>query len=274
MKRKTIIFLHIPKTGGLTLSKIALQNYSPNAIYRIDGSRPQESQEEFRNLPDTRKMEIDFLEGHLSFGIHEYTPKPSTYMTILRDPIDRVISAYYYMLTTHDHPFHERTNEFKSIEEFLESKTFNFINNGQVRLLSDSDNLNYGECPKELVDIALLNLRNHFSFVGLLERFDDYLVSCYKNLDWSYPVYTKVNVTKHRPKKNQISDKARKIIANHNVLDIELYEKCKTIIDKEMDSKTIKFNSFMFKQMNRLYNISSLRYPRLKRVIENISRTF
>jgi len=274
MKNKTVIFLHLPKTGGLTLSKIASDNYAPEAIYRIDGRRPQESTKDFNNLPEEHRMKVDFIEGHLTFGIHKHIPKPSTYITILRDPVDRVLSAYYYMLENTLHPFHEQTKQFTTFEEFLESKIFRFMNNGQVRLLSDSENFNYGECPKELADISISNLENHFSLIGLLEKFDEFLLSCSKELNWHYPIYTRVNVTKNRLEKNKISDKAREIISRDNQLDIEIYEYCKKIVNERLNKNSVKIKTLTFKQINKLYNISTMRYPMIQRSIEKVSRIF
>ncbi|WP_051428308.1 sulfotransferase family 2 domain-containing protein [Bacillus sp. J33] len=88
-KRDVLIFMHIPKTGGTTLSRIIDMQYKPNEIYRT-----------YKNVVKAQgKMtdnNIRCIQGHDYFGIHKQINKPFKYVTLLRDPVERVISNYYY----------------------------------------------------------------------------------------------------------------------------------------------------------------------------------
>ena len=39
---------------------------------------------------------MQVFKGHMPFGIHKRLPQDYTYITFLRDPIERVVSAYYF----------------------------------------------------------------------------------------------------------------------------------------------------------------------------------
>ncbi len=92
-----IIFLHIPKTAGFTLQKIIERQYPPQSIYTLEPSNELESIREFQSLDPAQRAKTRLLKGHLNMGqkLHEYLPQPVTYFTILRDPVERVLSHYY-----------------------------------------------------------------------------------------------------------------------------------------------------------------------------------
>src|SRR5678815_616084 len=92
--KPTVIFLHIPKTAGSTLDKIIDHQYKRTSIF----TRAYISMDEFKILPEAHREKIRVLRGHMHFGVHEYLPQSSIYITILRNPIDRVISHYYMVL--------------------------------------------------------------------------------------------------------------------------------------------------------------------------------
>jgi hypothetical protein len=272
-KDKTVIFLHIPKTGGLTLSKIASKNYNESSILSIDGRYVQESVDEFKQLPDEKKRQIKFLEGHASFGLHEYLPQAATYITILREPVNRVISAYYYMLTTPNHPFHNDVAKHNmSFEDFLESKRFDFFNNNQVRMLSGLQEVKYGECSQEMLELAKSNLSNFFSVVGITEKFDEFLILCQRNLGWNFPLYTKVNITKKRPQKEQISEKALSIIEKDNALDINLYKYVKEKLDNSSNQIDLQLHVNFFKISNNIYGQTSVLSPKARYIIRQLKK--
>ena len=43
----------------------------------------------FAQIPPARLRKTRMFKGHMLFGLHEILPQPSTYITVLRDPVDR-----------------------------------------------------------------------------------------------------------------------------------------------------------------------------------------
>ncbi len=92
MPDETVIFLHIPKAAGSTLLHILQRAYKPENRLFIEDDSIREPDRLLSSMSDTQKREIALLAGHVKFGIHTWLPQPATYFTILRHPIERIIS--------------------------------------------------------------------------------------------------------------------------------------------------------------------------------------
>ena len=75
--------------------------------------------------------------GHMGFGLHDYLPQGASYITMLRDPIDRIVSHYYYVLQNQGHYLHkEVAGKGLSLEQFADSALSTELDNGQTRVLA------------------------------------------------------------------------------------------------------------------------------------------
>jgi len=120
--KHTLIFFHIPKTAGTTLNSIIRNNYSSNVIYEL-GWQPQISINKLKKLDSDRLTKLKVISGHMTFGIHNYIPHECSYVTILRNPIDRVISFYNYLLRAGLPGLTDRIkDECSDITDFLNSE--------------------------------------------------------------------------------------------------------------------------------------------------------
>jgi hypothetical protein len=159
-EEKTAIFIHIPKTAGSTLNSIIERQYPLKSICSIypenatvPGGILLSSGDQLAELNEADLARIRLLRTHLSFGVHGYLPGPSTYFTILRDPIERIISFYYFVSAL---PESLRPDYFPSkspdLRDFLEEKVTIEVDNAQTRMLSgDLHTVPFGQCTKESV---------------------------------------------------------------------------------------------------------------------------
>ena len=237
--RQAVIFLHIPKTAGSTLNTIVERQYKSVEIYSIDSKRVIQSMEEFKQLPAQPLEKIKLLKGHMYFGLHEYLPTPSTYITILREPIDRIISTYYYIKRQKNHKHYELANQAKDLKDFIFKYRGKQLNNGQTRLLAGMNSLEveFGNCSNEMLEVAKNNLRKYFAVVGTTARFNEALILLKQKLGWHLPLYASKNVTNKRPKKEQISQDTLDAIVELNQLDIELYRYAEVILQELIEQQ-------------------------------------
>ena len=162
---KTVIFLHVPKAAGTTLCDIFLRQYKAKTIHLLDGANFDQTQEDFKRLPLAEKAPIKVLMGHMYFGLHEYLPTPATYVTMLRNPIDRIVSYYHFVERLPSHPDYELIKAKNiTIEDYCQMGIVNMCN-GQTRFLANtqlSETYN-----RETLERAKSHLEQHFSVVGI-----------------------------------------------------------------------------------------------------------
>jgi len=256
---KCVIFLHIPKASGTTLRTIIDRQFHEGAILTIGGR----SENEFKNVHKEEKARIRCLRGHIWFGVHEYLPQPSTYFTILRDPVDRIISYYYYVLQNPYHYlFDEVTSKNISLKDFVDSGISWEQSNGQTCLISGIEETisgtsygNYGHLSPDVLEIAKKNLQDYFTVVGLSERFDESLLLLKRTFGWKNIRYKKQNVNRKRLRKADIPNDTLRLIERYNELDIELYNFAKQLFERQIYQQGSSFQKDLriFKSKNKLY---------------------
>jgi len=240
---RTIIFLHIPKAAGTTIHSILENQYSSKSIFSIHGGKVQESMDKFKRLSDKRKREIILIKGHMKFGLHKFIPQPSTYFSLIRDPIDRIVSHYHYVLRTPNHYLYNKVKKADmDIKEYVESGISTELNNGQLRDLSGvGKSFKFGECPNNLMKIVRYNINTHFSFIGLFERFDESIIFLKRQFNWKTPYYIHRNVTKNRMKVKELDSETIKTIIKYNKMDIQFYNDYKEKFDKLIIQQPVSF---------------------------------
>lgn len=248
---KHLLFLHLPKNGGTTLNSILDRIYKKQPVFSIKEKNPFTlNTQDFLKLPQVEKENIRLVKGHLKFGFHENFTGPSEYFTFLRKPEERIISFYHYVL---DNPGHRLFKEVKdmSLYEFVTKLKDADTNNGQVRWISGMVEEGEGMLEK-----ALENIQNHFSFVGFTEEFDESLILLQEKYGWSLPYYKVQNRTRKRHSLEAIDDRTKKVIAEYNQLDQKLY----TILKERFDQQKKKIRNLDLKVLrlrscNKLYSI-------------------
>ncbi|MGH3075770.1 MAG: hypothetical protein ACRDQC_12610, partial [Gaiellales bacterium] len=96
---ETIIFLHIGKTAGSTLRPVLKRQFSRSEAITIRARRRprEETLTDFARLPEADRMRPRLIMGHTVFGLHESVPRPSTYITMVRNPVRLAVSQYRYV---------------------------------------------------------------------------------------------------------------------------------------------------------------------------------
>ena len=251
------IHLHIPKTGGTTLRDIIQRQYRSEKILMIP--KLEESENILKEVSTSQINQLKLIQGHLKYGIHNHFHRRAKYFAIIRDPINRVLSTYYYVLSQKNNPQNLSTsNNQMTIYDFVQSGVNPFLINGQTQLISgktgDIDNPIIES--EELFSLAKENIENDFLFLGITEMFDETILILKNMLGWHMPYYSIANRTKKKPNYDAVNPTIISFIKEHNQLDIKLYNITKTSllnrIAKENDIFQNRINKF--KKINRLLN--------------------
>ncbi|PJF40168.1 MAG: hypothetical protein CUN54_06320 [Phototrophicales bacterium] len=235
-QQPTLIFLHIPKTGGTTFTTIIQRQYKRSEVYAYG---PETAlREAFDALPYDNRANYRLIHGHFGYGFHEKLPQEVVYITLLREPLARAHSHYHHVCRTPDHPFHQQAQAM-SFAEFIESGILRRFDNGMTRMLAGVDeDLPFGAVSSELLTQAKTNLRDHIACFGLLECFDESIVLLRRRFGWCIVQYARANVNRERP---PIPLDERRIIEQHNQYDLELYAYAQALFENSIAQQDKSF---------------------------------
>ena len=236
------LFLHQYKTAGTTLSRHLSPNFPGRSQLFLSGERiglDVSKRDGHLAVPGFVRNRVDeyvvhnsttrtrLLAGHFVYpGIHALMPgKKPRYFTFLRDPVERVVSLYWFLRHASDSYWHhELVNANWSLEEWLASSRALWARNGQTRHVlvgaHEQACLEPGLNP-ELLSEAMRTL-DDFWFVGLRETFDRDSAFLLGRLGATR--FAKKNAFRVNTKKEAASPETCARIAAANRLDMELYQ--------------------------------------------------
>ena len=246
----TIIFLHNPKTAGITLSNLLRRKlvfpHLPSwfHLYRAQGFAGAADFEQRVRLIDRlsarKQREIRMCQGHFGYGMHEYLKTPHFYFSIYREPVSRAYSAYKYLLgqggTT-------RLPDGISVRDAINfgPKLRNFmLDNQQVRYLAGNQGRIIQDEPvtRTMLDVAIERVHQDIHVVGLQERFAETLVLLGDHCGWRSTAivsYNKSNRGRSAERASELAAKDREALIEANQLDLELYEQVKIRFQADLE---------------------------------------
>jgi len=273
-KQPILIFVHLPKCGGTTLYRLVEWEYSPLRVFSVDGRFYRWSYNRLLKSRVDKLAGMQVFQGHMPFGLHRLLGAPATYMTMLREPIDRVISEYFYRINRPQHPYEDRWMKKLTLEEYIRATPQHNI---QTKLLagqrSGYDFL-AGECTADTLAIAKENLARHFSLVGLTERFEESLALAKLMFGWKIRYFADFNVTGRRPSKSSVPPSVRDLIADYYRYDVALYEHAAALFEEAIARRgdEVRAELATVRQARRHGNVESLVYRGWSMARHTISR--
>lgn len=262
---EALIFLHVPRTSGSTLNSILTRQYRRSEVHIEELFNPPDV-ERFAALPAEHRARIRLLKGHMAFGLHRYLPRPARYFTMVRDPIDRVVSYYYYIRRRPAARLHPAVMENDiDLATFVDSgMARDHTDNSFVRFISGEPFVEFGSVDSQLLEQAKANLEDHFVLTGSVEHFAETVLMLKKAMGWRVPVYYgRHNVTAGRPAVESLDAKTKAILEHHTEHDRALIDHCEALFEEKLAAMPERFELEVkrFKRRNALVEKA---YPKLQ----------
>ncbi len=238
-----LIHLHIAKTGGTSASSLVKHGFRASEIFEWTRHGTDEysalqmatHEASRRQLAAFGLERIRYVAGHVPMGIHSAFGGTARYFTVLRDPVERVISLYYFLVQI-GIPFLENGKQL-SFEEYVEARSDINLCDYQVRVVSGAAELDAPAAPQgEVVAAAPVerrhleqakrNIEELFLAASTLEQITELALILRRIYGWPLRrLQTEYkNPTKVRPQSAQLSPRLIKIIEECNAYDMELYD--------------------------------------------------
>jgi hypothetical protein len=176
-----LYFIHIGKTAGNTVRDVLAENYESSQLvdefvtprtFNEDGSAVLISDER----PDTREIvrratdpEVRCVALNLSRGIHRLLDRPVRYFAILREPVARCVSFWYFAKAMSEHrPWWEDWGRLDfDLERILAGPGgAEFVNNQTRMILGTSER----DLPPDALQQAQGAIEAEFDLVGTIDQ--------------------------------------------------------------------------------------------------------
>jgi hypothetical protein len=274
--KKPAIFMHIQKTAGTSIVEMVREHYEPTQVIshgeyleRLDYSPLARNGKLDERTVVTSFQDVRFLSGHFGYDFASLFMQERYSFTFLRDPIERVLSFYYFCKNRDPNEFEiYRTCQQLSLDEFLkmglrESDVNSFIWNNQVWQLAcgfnSLENRDFSSFEAdELLDLSIKHL-DDFSYVGLAETFEEDRDKILVDLGIPPPKKKiTLNTNPGRPTSKDLSRSTMKLLEQLTELDRILYE-----IASSRRSRFMKVTKFMNashvpQQVNNVHQTNSV----------------
>ena len=242
-----LLFCHIPKTAGLTFLQILSAHYPEHSILDV---RDKASLEAVKKIDDNTFNKYQVVSGHIPFSWIERCRANPTVITFLRDPVDRVLSHYNYVLKEPNDSFwNARVNNGLNLDDFL--KLGGDPGDQQTRYILGRD---LSE-SKEDIEEAIYKLENIVNFTGLTEFFDESVLILAKQLNWHKIIYQRVNVGRYD--KGNYKPSLLRRLEDQNSRDRAIYTHMKQRLSEQIDKETHLFTKAVLEYKFLLHEAST-----------------
>ncbi|MES2818607.1 MAG: sulfotransferase family 2 domain-containing protein [Pseudomonadota bacterium] len=233
---KRIFFIHIPKTGGVSVEHNLLKETSKAVC-------PAYRWRDLYNLEGLDKY--DLFMGHLQYFCKGIIGDAFTF-TILRDPVERAMSAWEHINRSVQHPLNSRLSEAPTLKLALQHHALQrHLSNPMTRFLgwrpafSEFTNVEMAirsairsEADRAMLDDAKKCI-DELDFIGFTETLSADMVSLFSALEveqktQEHLIRKNVNPSKQTLRyRDSLDIESLELLRAANELDYELYEYAK-----------------------------------------------
>ncbi|MGF1522350.1 MAG: hypothetical protein ACFBSF_08540 [Leptolyngbyaceae cyanobacterium] len=236
-----LFFIHIPKTAGSTFNAFLDQQYAftdiapPEAFAK--GDEYIHNGDPAGRLNYLKKFSL--YRGHYGYNACQLFMPEYVTLTVLRDPVERVVSQYNFWRTEPEVLLENSTHDARSmaalarqlpLRDFFQTEhplITRLFHNGQARPLATD----FG-CDLEgqaLQELALSHLEK-IDYVGVTAAFDLFLRVLCERFGWHHPQQLQpLNTARHSLQVEDLDQATLNAIMAKNEVDLALYKRAKEL---------------------------------------------
>jgi hypothetical protein len=217
---------------------------------------------------------IRYVTGHLPMGLHRAFDRPVKYFTVIRNPVDRVISDFFFRVQEGEPLL--KDGRLLTFDEYVETRNDVYLCDYQVRVISGSGDLVAERRPigmqtpgtsveRRHLEQAKRNIEEHFLAVAPLEDMTELALLIRKVYGW--PMRRLLNEYKNRTQRRlhvrDVSPRTLKIIEECNSLDLELHQWVgkRFAAQRELYEPSLSRDEQMFRLISRTLNSAGRLIP-------------
>ncbi len=195
---------------------------------------------DFQALTSEQIGRYALIAGHFTFGVHRRVPRPSRYVTVVRDPVDRVASLFYHYRNLPGIRFGGKGHRERlrmrfsraSLEEWVFKGDKLAVDNLMVRNIAGVRGVPFGGITQTMLDQALMNIEAHFAALLVTEQMDRSAAVLGQVIGSTLPTVQRENVNPKRPALDTIEPAARERIRELNRFDAMLHDHARSRLEQ------------------------------------------
>lgn len=244
-----LFFLHIPKTGGTSLTKLLARHYPPDEVLPVPDRSDRRKM--LRELPPERLAEIRLVAGHFWFGpndrgVHDFLCANPVTITMLRDPIARTVSTYRHIVGRPGHPLHGEVPGDSLLGFLRHPLAQRHVRNVQARWLvghaPDNPRVGTGDPARDrgrMSDEELLRRARQrleeLAFAGIMERYEESVSLLRWMLGWeSVSSIPRLNSAPSNTEAIELSAEERAEIVRLTEVDRTIHGHARRLLDRRL----------------------------------------
>jgi hypothetical protein len=222
---KKVLFDHLPKCGGTTVMKYLTGHYPDRLIFHSCSLRPLETMEMFSRQSEIKRHSYSLITGHLVRHLIHFVSPTCLTVTLLRDPVERITSHYFYARSSPEHYLHETIHCHRmTLKDYVSCNLSEELRNWYTTYFTDLSIDQAEAHPERSVAAALQILSSSYDIIGTLEAFGSFIESLRSRAGLWKPYRGRIhNSTPNRPLTSHLPPAAIEAIQSSNHLDLALY---------------------------------------------------